>query len=69
MSVENNIEKYGYTDYLDVVSKSVGNGSDWQGDGFYTWGITLIDLAVDPVKVLNEKMPVYQAALDEIMPN
>ncbi|MBQ2892033.1 MAG: hypothetical protein IJE45_03985 [Bacilli bacterium] len=69
MSVENNIEKYGYTDYLDVISKSVGNGSDWQGDGFYTWGITLLDLSVDPVKVLNEKMPVYQAALDDIMPN
>ena len=69
MSVENKINQYGYTDYLDVISKSVGNGSDWQGDGFYTWGITLIDLAVDPATVLNEKMDIYQEALDKIMPN
>ena len=69
MSVENKINQYGYTDYLDVISKSVGNGSDWQGDGFYTWGITLIDLSVDPATVLNEKMDIYQEALDKIMPN
>ena len=69
MSVENKINQYGYTDYLDVISKSVGNGSDWQGDGFYTWGITLIDLAVDPATVLNEKMDIYQEALDKIMRN
>ena len=69
MSVENNIEKYGYTDYLDVVSKHVGAGSHWRWDGFYTWGLTLLDLSVDPATVLNEKLPIYQAALDEIIPN
>ena len=45
VEVENNLSKYGYTDYLDVVSKYVGNGSDWQGDGFYTWGETIFNLS------------------------
>ena len=69
MSVENKIIQYGYTDYLDVISKSVGYGSHWQDNGFYAWGTTLIDLAVDPATVLNEKMDIYQEALDKIMRN
>lgn len=67
MSVENNIKKYGYTDYLDVVSKSVGNGSDWQGEGIYTWGETLRKLDTDVYSVLESKQPIYQAALEKIL--
>ena len=67
MSVENNIKKYGYTDYLDVVSKSVGNGSDWQGDGFYTWGLKLLNDEVDVATELAAHYDNYQRALDEIL--
>jgi len=67
MSVENNIKTYGYTDYLDVVSKTVGNGSDWQGDGIYTWGETLKKADTDVAAVLASKQPIYQAALEKIL--
>ena len=67
MSVENNLSKYGYTDYLDVVSKSVGNGSDWQGDGFYTWGESVFVLSNDPGTILAAHQDNYQTALDKIL--
>lgn len=69
MSVENNIEKYGYTDYLDIISKTVGNGSDWQGDGFYTWGLTLLNLDNDVKSILDAHQANYQAALLKILGN
>ena len=67
MSVENNLSKYGYTDYLDVVSKSVGNGSDWQGDGFYVWGESVFVLSNDPGTILAAHQDNYQTALDKIL--
>ena len=68
MSIEDNIEKYGYTDYMDVVSKSVGNGSDWVGDGFAMWGMALVtNLDVNPQATLESKKSIYQKALDEIL--
>ena len=67
MSVENNLSKYGYTDYLDVVSKYVGNGSDWQGDGFYTWGETIFNLSNDPATILAAHQENYQTALNKIL--
>ena len=67
MSIENNLDKYGYTDYLDVVSKSVGNGSDWQGDGIYTWGETLFTLTNDVASILAAHQDNYQTALTKIL--
>ena len=67
MSVESNLSKYGYTDYLWVLSKSVGNGSDWQGDGFATWGMKLVTAAEDPAVALAEKQPIYYNKLIEIL--
>ena len=67
MSVENNLSSYGYTDYLDVVSKSLGNGSDWQGDGFYTWGLELLDLEKDVATILASHQAAYQAKLQELI--
>ncbi len=67
MSVESNISKYGYTDYLWVLSKSVGNGSDWQGYGFATWGMSLVTKADDPAIKLAEMQPIYYNKLIEIL--
>ncbi|MBR2891224.1 MAG: hypothetical protein IKC22_02450 [Bacilli bacterium] len=67
MSVENNLSKYGYTDYLDVVSKSLGNGSDWQGAGFYTWGLKLLDLEQDVAQILSSYHEQYQNKLKELI--
>lgn len=68
MSVENNISKYGYTDYLWVLSKSVGNGSDWQGNGFATWGMSLVTkTSEDPAVKLAEMQPIYYNKLVEIL--
>lgn len=67
MSVENNLSKYGYTDYLDVVSKSLGNGSDWQGEGFYTWGLELLDLEKDVATILSSHQASYQSKLQELI--
>ena len=67
MSVENNLSSYGYTDYLDVVSKSLGNGSDWQGEGFYTWGLELLDLEKDVATILSSHQAYYQSKLQELI--
>ena len=68
MSVEDNIKTYGYTDYMDIVSKSVGGGSDWNLEGFATWGMSLVTkLDVNPSATLQSKKDVYQRALDEIL--
>ena len=66
MSVETKIDQYGYTDYLWVLSKAVGNGSDWIGDGFAMWGQKLVNPA-NSLNVLDEKYDVYQAKLKEIL--
>ena len=68
MSVEDKLNLYGYTDYMDVVSKTVGGGNDWSGDGFGTWGLSLItNLDVNPQATLESKKSIYQRALDEIL--
>ena len=68
MSVEDNIKVYGYTDYMDIVSKSVGGGSDWNLDGFATWGMSLVtDQDTNPSGTLQSKKDIYQKALDEIL--
>lgn len=67
MSVENNISTYGYDDYLWVLSKSVGNGSDWQGYGFATWGMSLVTSADNPATKLDQMQPIYYDKLIEIM--
>ena len=66
MSVESKVQQYGYTDYLWILSKSVGNGSDWLGDGFATWGLGLVN-PDNPLSVLDEKWQVYQDKLKEIL--
>ena len=67
MSIEDNVKVYGYTDYMDIVSKSVGGGSDWVGDGFATWGMGLVTKADNPSATLYAKKDIYQAALDDIL--
>ena len=68
LSVEDNIKVYGYTDYMDIVSKSVGGGSDWNLDGFATWGMSLVtDQDTNPSGTLQSKKDIYQKALDEIL--
>ena len=68
MSIEDNLDTYGYTDYMDIVSKTVGGGSDWNLDGFATWGLSLItNLDVNPQATLESKKSIYQKALDEIL--
>lgn len=68
MSVEDNIKTYGYTDYMDIVSKSVGGGSDWNLEGFATWGMALVtNQDVNPQGTLQSKKDIYQDALDEIL--
>ena len=67
MSVEDNISDYAFTDYMDVVSKSVGNGSDWQGSGFATWGMSLVTSDEDPQVKLDAYMKEYQDKLNEIL--
>ena len=67
MSVENNLSYYGYTDYLDVLSKSLGNGSEWQGEGFYTWGLELLDLEKDVATILASHQASYQDKLEELI--
>lgn len=68
MSIEDNVKEYGYTDYMDIVSKSVGGGSDWNLDGFATWGMSLVTKQdVNPSVTLQSKKDIYQQALDEIL--
>lgn len=68
MSIEDHVKTYGYTDYMDIVSKSVGSGSDWIGDGFATWGMSLVTKQdVNPSGTLQSKRDVYQKALDDIL--
>lgn len=67
MSVENNISKYGYTDYLDIVSKYVGHGSDWLGEGWYAWGESCFVLANSPADILASHQETYQTALETIV--
>ena len=67
MSVESNISKYAYTDYLWVLSKSVGNGSDWQGEGFATWGMSLVTSDDDPAAALASHQDSYYQKLIEIL--
>ena len=67
MSVEDNISDYAFTDYMDVVSKSVGNGSDWQGSGFATWGMSLVTGDEEPQVKLGSYKNEYQNKLNEIL--
>ena len=67
MSVESNVSNYGYIDYLWVLSKAVGNGSDWQRYGFNTWCIGLINRPDDPAIKLAQMQPIYQDKLYEIL--
>ena len=67
MSVESNVSNYGYIDYLWVLSKAVGNGSDWQSYGFNTWCIGLINRPDDPAIKLAQMQPIYQDKLYEIL--
>jgi hypothetical protein len=53
---------------MDIVSKSVGGGSDWNLEGFATWGMALVtNQDVNPQGTLQSKKDIYQAALDEIL--
>ena len=68
MSIEDNIKTYGYIDYMDIVSKSVGGGSAWQGDGFATWCFGLVTSEdFSPEAILQSKQYIYQNCLDEII--
>ena len=68
ISIEDNVKEYGYTDYMDIVSKSVGGGSDWNLDGFATWGMSIVTKQdVNPSVTLQSKKDIYQQALDEIL--
>ncbi|MBQ2891879.1 MAG: hypothetical protein IJE45_03195 [Bacilli bacterium] len=67
MSVENNLDKYGYIDYFDILSKMAGNGSDFQLNGKDTWMHRLLDYNEDYSYILNENLPVYQQMLDTLI--
>ena len=64
MSVESNLDKYGYIDYFDILSKMAGSGSDFQNNGKYTWMNSLLDYDEDYSSILAEEQEVYQYFLD-----
>ena len=66
MSVDDKIDEYGYNEYLLHISKILGNGSDWHGEGFYIWGLELLNLEKDVETILSSHQASYQAALDAL---
>ena len=67
MSVEDNVGMYGYTDYMDILSIQLGNGSHWYGSGFCTWGLRLVTSDEDPRLILDAYKMEYQNKLNEIL--
>ena len=63
MSVEDNVGMYGYTDYMDIISKLLGNGSYWPGSRFYE----LVTSDEDPRVTLEAYNREYQDKLNEIL--
>ena len=67
MSVEDNVDMHGYTDYMDLISMQLGNGSYWPGSEFCTYGFKLVTSDEDPRLTLEAYNKEYQDKLNEIL--
>jgi len=67
MSIENNLTKYSYLDYTNIVSQYINYYSDWMVGGYDTWAQSLLNLNNNPAELLASRQKTFQDTLDTLL--